>query len=196
MKKIYIVLSYTGTILSKIIKVKTKSEFCHSSIALDKELTKMYSFGRLNPYNPFKGGFVQEYISMGTFKRFKKTKVQIQELIIDDDKYELIENEIRKIQENKITYKFNIKGLFLAGFDIIHKEEKSFYCAEFVKYILEIGKVDIKEMPNIIKPEHFKDLKEYKIIYRGLLRKYNVENIQTLKILEKILAFRRKVLGV
>ena len=53
MKKIYIVLTHSGTALSKIIKGFTKDEFSHVSISLDKELNEMYSFGRLNPYNPF-----------------------------------------------------------------------------------------------------------------------------------------------
>lgn len=76
-KKKYIVLTYTGTILSKIIRVYTRAEYCHVSLSLDKELKKMYSFGRLNPYNPFIGGFVHEGIDRGTFKRFKKTKAEI-----------------------------------------------------------------------------------------------------------------------
>lgn len=53
--KIYIILTYTGTLLSKIIKFYTKDEFSHVSLALDIGLNKMYSFGRLNPYNPFIG---------------------------------------------------------------------------------------------------------------------------------------------
>lgn len=35
----------------------------------------MYSFGRLNPYNPFWGGFVHESIDKGTFKRFYLTRL-------------------------------------------------------------------------------------------------------------------------
>ena len=41
-KKIYIVLTYTGTILSRIIKLYTKAEYCHVSLSLDKKLNKMY----------------------------------------------------------------------------------------------------------------------------------------------------------
>ena len=67
MKKIYLVLTHTGTILSRIIRIYTKDEFTHVSISLDDELNEMYSFGRLNPYNPFLGGFVHENINYGTF---------------------------------------------------------------------------------------------------------------------------------
>ena len=62
MKRIYIILTYSGTVLSRIVKAYTGAEYSHVSIGLDENLTKMYSFGRLNPYNPFIGGFVHEGI--------------------------------------------------------------------------------------------------------------------------------------
>ena len=76
-KKIYIVLTYTGTFMSKVIKIFTRAKYCHVSISLDEELTQMYSFGRLNAYNPFIGGFVHESLDEGTFKRFYKTETTI-----------------------------------------------------------------------------------------------------------------------
>ena len=57
-KKIYIMLSFTGTILSRIVKVVTLKEYSHVSVALDLEFNSLYSFGRINPKNPFSGGFV------------------------------------------------------------------------------------------------------------------------------------------
>lgn len=47
-KKIYIILTYSGTILSRLIKVYTREKYCHVSVALDENLNEMYSFGRLN----------------------------------------------------------------------------------------------------------------------------------------------------
>ena len=88
MKTIYVVITYTGTMLSKIIKMYTKSEFSHVSISMDLELQQMYSFGRLNPYNPIIGGFVHEYIDKGTFKRFKKTKTEVYSMFVTDEQYE------------------------------------------------------------------------------------------------------------
>ena len=73
LRRIYIVLTYTGTILSKIIKSYTKNEFAHVSISLDIELEQMYSFGRIYPWTPLIGGFVHEHINKGTFKKFNKT---------------------------------------------------------------------------------------------------------------------------
>ena len=77
MRKIYIILTHTGTLLSNIIKFYMGCEFSHVSIALDEQLEQMYSFGRLHPYNPFLGGFVHEYIKQGTFKRFQNTTAKV-----------------------------------------------------------------------------------------------------------------------
>ena len=173
MKKIYIVLTYTGTILSKIIKTYTKDEFSHVSISLDKELKQMYSFGRLNPYIPFIGGFVHEDINRGTFKRFKKTTTEIYSLEISDEKYEKIHNLIKDIQNGKKTYKFNVIGLFAVGVKKRIKTENSFYCAEFVKYLLEQSEIR-NDLPEIIRPQNFKELDDIKLEYKGKLKKYKV----------------------
>lgn len=47
MKEVFIVLTYSGTALSTIIKKFTKDEFAHVSIALDENLEQMYSFRKI-----------------------------------------------------------------------------------------------------------------------------------------------------
>lgn len=171
MKKIYIILSYTGTVLSKIIKCYTKDEYCHVSLALDLGLKQMYSFGRLNAYNPFIGGFIQEYLDKGTFKRFKNTRAKVIELNIEEGQYKKLKKLINKIEKDKEKYKFNVWGLFAVGFNIKIQPQNSFYCAEFVKYLLQETKIYI-ELPELIRPESFKDLCGGREIYNGVLQKY------------------------
>lgn len=176
MKEIYIILTYTGTALSRIIKTFTKDEFSHVSISLDIELKEMYSFGRLNPYNPFWGGFVHEYVDKGTFKRFYNTRAKIYSLKVTEEQYENMKNTIKKIQKEKENYKFNIIGLFAAGFHKKIKKEQSFYCAEFVKYVLEKANIDTR-LPDAVKPEDFKNINGLQEIYEGLLKKYIRKNL-------------------
>ena len=59
-KQIFIVITQTGTMLSRILKRITGAEYNHASLSLSRDLTRMYSFGRRHPYNPFWGGFVIE----------------------------------------------------------------------------------------------------------------------------------------
>ena len=174
MKKIYIVLTHTGTILSTIIKTYTKDEFSHVSIALDDELRQMYSFGSLNPYNPFWGGFVHEYIDKGTFKRFPRTVATIYSLDITDRQYYKIKSSIEIFEKYKKKYNFNVFGMFAAGFHKKIGKEYSFYCAEFVRYLLKKGKIRTG-LPEIIRPEDFKNIKGLSLVYNGLLKKYKAE---------------------
>lgn len=187
MKKIYIVLTHTGTNLSKIIKYYTKNEFSHVSIALDKELKQMYSFGRVNPYNPFWAGFVHEEINKGTFKRFEKTLAQIYSLDVTENQYKIISNQINKIQKNSKKYKFNILGLLAVALNKKIHLKHSFYCAEFVKYLLEKSGIETN-LPEIIKPEDFKKLKGVKKQYMGELRKYKLDELRALRKMKVISA--------
>lgn len=171
MKGIYIILTYTGTIPSKVIKSFTKDEFSHVSIALDIDLQEMYSFARLRKYNFFIAGFLHEKINEGTFKRFKKTTAKIYHLEITDEQYNKIKDKIEEINENKEQYKFNILGLCAVSIHMKIKREHHFYCAEFVKYLLEEAGIKTN-LPEIVKPEDFKELEGLEEIYSGLLREY------------------------
>ncbi len=174
-RKIYIVLTYTGTILSMLIKGYTKAEYSHVSIALDENLEEMYSFGRLNPYNPFIGGFVHEGINVGTFKRFKKTKALIYSLELDERRYKKLKRLIKKMARKKQIYKFNTIGLVACGFNKRIRRKNSFYCAEFVKYLLDQVHID-SNLPEIIKPMDFKNMSDLEIEYNGILRNYRITN--------------------
>ena len=192
MKEIYIILTHTGTVLSKIIKSYTKDEFSHISISLDAELEEMYSFGRLRPYNAFIGGFVHEYIDKGTFQRFRNTMSKIYSLEVTEEQYEKIENSIREIQKEKDIYKFNILGLIAAGLNKKIKGKHSFYCAEFVKYVIEKADMNIA-LPEIVKPEDFKNIQGLNEIYSGLLRDYKSSKINIANILkDNLLRYAKK----
>lgn len=174
MSKIYIVLTYSGTFLSKLVKIYTQKEYSHVSLALDENLNQMYSFGRLNPYLPFFAGFVQESPKFGTFKRFKKTKTKIYSLDVDERQYEKIIKTIRKIDLDKEKYSFNIIGLFAVAFKVKIKREKSFYCAEFVKYVFDNSNLEVK-LPELVKPEDFAKIEGSQEVYTGVLREYKMQ---------------------
>ena len=177
MKKIYLVLTHTGTILSEIIRNYTKDEFSHVSISLDEDLQEMYSFGRINAYNPFWGNFVHEYINKGTFKRFKNTKTEIYSLLITDAQYEKINKTITYFGTNKDKYKFNIAGLFCVSINKKITRKNTFYCAEFIKHVLKTAGINkANELPSIIRPQSFKNIPGLKLEYKGLLRKYKKSN--------------------
>ena len=170
-KKVYIVLTFTGTALSRLVRFYTNKPYSHVSIALDSSLKEMYSFGRLNPYNPFIGGFIKEEINSGTFKRFSNTEAKIYSINLTRKQYRKIKSIIRKFSKNRNKYGFNILGLFLVSLNIRLKRNNLFYCAEFVKYVLDYSEIKL-DLPEIIKPMDFIDEKLMNLEYMGLLRNY------------------------
>ena len=171
-KKIYIILSFTGTILSRVVRIWTHKKYSHVSISLDKNLEQMYSFGRVYPYYPFIGSFVHESPKWGTFKRFKNTKSLIISIDVTDEQYNKAKEEIELfIKNGQKYYKFNDRGVIYAAFNKRKKQKNKYYCSEFVKHILDTAGIK-NDLPEIIKPMDFINLKKYDVIFEGYLKDY------------------------
>lgn len=172
MKSIYLVMSQTGSMLSRTIKLISGKDFNHISISLNENLNYMYSFGRKYPYNPFIGAFVIEGIDIGTFLRFKGTECRVIKINVTDLQYELLCSNIYDMIENRNDYKYNLLGLFLAAFNIRASFDNKFYCSEFVKYIMEKSDIDVSVLPDITHPTDFMKL-DNDVLYEGLLHNYS-----------------------
>lgn len=175
-ERIYIVVSQTGTMLSRILKLATGAKYNHASVSYDGSLKTMYSFGRLNPYNPFWGGFVRESTEYGTFKRFRDTEALVIALPVDPKLYKEFRRDILKMYARKRFYHYNYLGLFAASVGIPVELRNHFYCSEFVRYILKrhniINPRKFRKTNGIIKPIDFLQVKGAEIVYRGKLRDF------------------------
>ncbi len=172
-KQLYIIISQTGTLLSRILKAITGAEYNHASISLSRDLEKMYSFGRRHPYNPFGGGFVMESPHAGTFKRFSNTEVLILSVDITEEQYADLENRLAAMWNQRKKYRYNVAGLCLAYFHIEWKRTNCFYCSEFVGEILIKGRVvGVENLhSSIIQPIDFLQLPHTQL-YCGKLSEY------------------------
>ncbi len=174
MKKVYIVLSQTGTALSKILKLITGADYNHASISLDGTLHELYSFGRVYPRNPVIGGFVKESKNSGTFKRFHKTKILVLQTEVPDDIYRKMQDYLSSMYRRKKEFGYNYRGLFLAAVHIHASHKNHFYCSEFVRHILiKYGINDFMRSDTIVKPMDFLRLQKWNVIYQGEMQAYS-----------------------
>ncbi len=172
-QQLYIVVSQTGTVLSRILKLITGAEYNHSSLALSRDLKLMYSFGRMNPYNPFYGGFVTESADFGTFKRFNNTKIMVLALDITENKHKQIGDMIDTMLAERKKYKYNYMGLVLAALGLVIKQKNRYYCSEFVREVLIKSDIEgANKLCGIIKPVQFMDIPHIREIYCGKLSDY------------------------
>ncbi len=173
---IYLVLTQTSSFLSKIIKVYTREEFSHISIALSPCLEPMYSFGRRRAYNPYWGGFVKEHQNAGTFKRFPNTKAVILSLPLEDNTYDQIAKVLEEMYESKEKFGYDFIGLCLAAIKIEKRRDNKYYCSDFVKSILQ--KFDVPGSESLHRFTHPCDFLAFPgavEVYRGLLKDYKAE---------------------
>lgn len=172
-QQIYIVISQTGTLLSRILKIVTHKEYNHVSVSLEPNLDKMYSFGRKNPYNPFRGGFVQESPHAGTFKRFSETKVVVLAVQTSKLNYHSMQMFLENMYRNKHIYCYNYIGLMLAAFRICYTHKNHYYCSEFVRdLLLKFKVVDDQEFSPITHLMQFLHLNDAKVVYKGKLKNF------------------------
>ncbi len=172
-KKIYIVVSQTGTILSRIVKIVTRDKYNHVSISLKENVEELYSFGRKNPYNAFSGGFVKESPNWGTFRRFYKTTAVILEIPVTEELYDSLEEELTEMYENKENYRYNTIGLLIAYFGKMRIKKNTYYCSEFVQAILSKYGLGLKKSKKeLVCPNDFVNVPGGHIVYTGNLQDY------------------------
>lgn len=169
-KNIYIILSNTGTLFSKAIGIYTRKDLNHTSIAFDEQLVEMYSFGRKNKNNPFIGGFIKENATDGLFERATCAIYKCQVTLQD---YNRMRNKIRRIEQQKELYKYNLIGLFGVAMNIKIEREHAFFCSQFVATIMnESQSSKLQIAPCLVQPHHFEQLSSLTLMYKGNLQTY------------------------
>jgi hypothetical protein len=172
-KCVYIVISKTSTIPSKAIKMWTKDPYAHTSIALDMELNKMYSFARKRIRNPFDCGFISEDITTGVFGRDVNTTCRVGRLWVTPTQYRRITKILKKFQKNKAYYRYNYLGILGVMFNRAVERKYNYFCSQFVYTVLERAGVELFDKPaGLVKPEDFRLWDELEIIYEGKLNMY------------------------
>lgn len=174
MGKIYVMLSATNSILSTAIGTVTKKKYNHISIAFDKELTEVYSFGRLEPSNPFIGGFSREQV---TSNFYLKAACQIYELEVTEEQLQKLRTSISRYEENKHDYFYNLLGLMTAWLDIPWDRPNAFFCSEFVSTVfIESDILDIALIPSLTRPYDVIDNLNLSLYYEGRMWQYKLQD--------------------
>ncbi|WML38851.1 hypothetical protein RCG19_16860 [Neobacillus sp. OS1-2] len=170
-RKIYVLLTDTGTIFTRIIKFYTKKPHNHASIVVDDHFNKVYSFGRRNPRNPFMAGFVQENIRGGLFRN---ADCAIYCVTLTDTQFEKIIAKIREMEEHKSNYRYNLIGLIAVMLNREIDRKNAFFCSHFVATLLEESGIPIKNQKplSLVTPHDIKESASLKLIYEGKLSSY------------------------
>lgn len=174
-KRVFILLTDTGTLFTRTIKLYTRKPYNHASIAFDENLTRLYSFGRKDPRNPFIGGFVKENVNEGLFKN---ATCAVYSLLIKETGYEKMLHYIQKIEAQKENYRYNVIGLFAVMMNIPLKRENAFFCSQFVASVLKQGdSIDFNTPLSLVTPHDLQVAENLTLVFQGKLKDYKQESI-------------------
>lgn len=171
---LYLVLTRTGTVPSKIIGFVTGKRYTHVSIASDEMLTEMYSFCRDKKETPLPAGFNREDLFTEVFGACKTIPGEVYRLPVTDEQLERYNDVIRHFILNRGAYSYDVGALLPMALHIPYKLRNRFVCSVWVGFVL--GKSGVKhnidKQPSLIEPEDFRSIEGAELVYRGDLKKY------------------------
>lgn len=170
MKTIYILLTRSETIVSKIVHLVTSDTYTHASIAFDGNLQTLYSSSRKNGHTMFPAGPCTESIYSGYYKRHSTIPCAVYELQVSDEAYENAKLEVERIMTDADQYYYNIIGLLLCQFNISYHRKHYFFCSQFVGEMLRRSQaVSFSKDTSLLKPSDYMRLPELQCRFRGCM---------------------------
>lgn len=171
---LYLVLTRTGTIISKSIGFITGKQYTHVSIASDIHLTDMYSFCRDKKDMPLPANFNREDINTEVFGACKTIPSEVYRIPVTNEQMKRYRDVIRHFIVNRESYTYNIGALLPMALHIPYRFRNKFVCSVWVGFVLGKSGVEhnIKKHPSLVEPEDFRSIAGAELIFRGDLKKY------------------------
>lgn len=169
---IYIVLSKTGTWLSRSIGAVTRSNYTHVSLSLDNKFDTMYTFGRKKPTNPFYAGLTIEDINNEIYQNPYCTCL-IYKIPVSRKQLQLLKKELNSYLNSSSQYKYNFLGLFAVLFNIPVKRDKYYFCSQFVSTLLSRSTIWYSpKVPELTRPSDLIQISNGQILYKGFVNNF------------------------
>lgn len=169
---IYLVFTKTGTWLSRLIYMFSDIKYAHASISLDENFTKMYSFGRTNPDNPFSGGFVVESLYEGVYRKFSKCECMIYKVAVTEEQYRSLNQQLERFIREKDQLKYNFLGLWGVLINVPVIRENHYFCSQFVSEVLIKSSImDNGKTPELIRTDELFEIRNKELIYEGFVNR-------------------------
>ena len=171
MKKVYILLSKTGSLPSRTIHLFTNKKYTHASISLTASPDGFCSYGRRYLHNFLIGGLIHEDVRKGIYKIFDNADCELLEIPVNDESYSKLSSLVDMHFDNytKCRYKFSAIIPMLLGI----KQELKFKmtCSQFVaKLLFESNSCKLPRHPSLMLPVDFLSIENISSIYTGKIK--------------------------
>jgi len=170
---IYVLISRTQTKFARCIRLLGKVQYNHSSIALDENFEKLYSFSRPQHRAIFLGKLVRETLDRFLLNKNFVIPVVVFKIPVSAEKHDEIREHMNDIMCDD-EYMYNLFSVmtypFTRGFSVY----KTFNCTEFAAYILQKINIELAKPLYQYKPDDFLTLLEPYNHFEGDLKDFMV----------------------
>ena len=167
-KYVYVLLTDTKTLFSKVAKHITGDPYNHVSLMLDYDFDNMYTFNIKNGLNR-SGGFMRE-----DRLDLKGSRYSLYRVAVDTDTHARIKTRVADYLRDVRTTTYNHLGIInaIAGRGVFKDSDKSMICSQFVASLLdEVGVSLFKDRAfSTLRPYEFVRSKLLKFVERGTIR--------------------------
>lgn len=178
MKQVYILLSRTGTVCSRMIHRLTGGVYTHASISLTADTEHFYSYARRVLNNPLRAGLVTENIHSFVFARYPDAPCVLYSIEVSDEAYERIRKRVHFYMEHYPRAKYNFIGAIALRMGIRLRREYRLVCSQFVALMLQESKeIFLPKDPYMMLPGDFQKISNMKKIYSGCLKNCRIEQL-------------------
>lgn len=170
-KSVYVLLSRTTTAVGSLVRRFGNVHYNHSALALDKDLSRLYSFGRPEHVSLFRGRFVKETIHRYLGNGKQSVPAVVIEIPVTDQQYLELEQKIQEIESDS-EYMYNLISVLTYPFSGDFHVYKSYSCIEFVIAMLQMFDRSLNQPAFRYTPDDVYRMYEKQIIYEGDLHQF------------------------
>ena len=175
-KKIYILLTRTGTMPAKVIHFFKGGTFTHTSLSLIPTTDCLYSYARRKINNPFNAGLIIENIHTEVFAMYPDCHCALYSIVVSDEAYEKMQGEITFFFNNYKKAKYNFLGMIPLAIGIRIRRKFRLTCSQFVALILQSSReIELPKDPYLMLPNDFPQISGIELEYDGVLKDCTID---------------------
>ncbi|MBE6711348.1 MAG: hypothetical protein J6C42_09025 [Clostridia bacterium] len=170
MKFLYLLLTRSTSLPSRLIGLFTSEPFTHISLAFDRELTVLYSFARKYPAIPLPAGLMEEHIDRGFYRKQGDIPCALLRIAVPEKIYFHAQTLVYNMLQRREDYTYSILGLLLCRMHISLDRPNRYFCSQFVGTVLaQSGALELPKPASLMHPFDFCSLREsgLELLYLG-----------------------------
>jgi len=173
MKSIYLILTRSTSVPSRLIGHFTDEPYTHVSIAFEPYSGVMYSFARKYAHFPLPAGLVEEHMDDGFYRYQGNIPCAVLRLDVDSKTWYRARNRVGDMMNRRKEYRYSVFGLLACKLGIEAEIPGQYFCSQFVAEILEqTCGVKLPCPPSLMHPADYLEMDCFRCEFCGGFREY------------------------